>query len=48
MPDFTVIEGGGPRDGTEYLRSKEFEFALREAAANMLRIIRGPESLMRS
>ncbi len=41
MPDFTVIEGGGP-EGRDRIRvEQEFEFALREAAANMLRIIRG-------
>jgi hypothetical protein len=41
MPDFTVIEGGGP-EGRDRIRvQQEFEFALCEAAANMLRIIRG-------
>jgi hypothetical protein len=41
MPDFTVIEGGGS-EGRDRIRvEQEFEFALREAAANMLRIIRG-------
>jgi hypothetical protein len=41
VPDFTVIKGGGP-EGRDRIRvGQEFEFALREAAANMLRIIRG-------
>jgi hypothetical protein len=41
MPDFTVIEGGGPEGRDRTRAEQEFEFALREAAANMLRIIRG-------
>jgi hypothetical protein len=41
MPDFTVIEGGGPEGRDRIRAEQEFEFALREAAANMLRIIRG-------
>jgi hypothetical protein len=41
MPDFTVIEGGGPTGRDRIFAEQEFEFALREAAANMLRIIRG-------
>ena len=41
MPDFTVIEGGGPAGRDRIYAEQEFELALREAAANMLRIIRG-------
>jgi len=41
VPNFTVIKGGGP-EGRDRIRvEQELEFALREAAANMLRIIRG-------
>jgi hypothetical protein len=48
MQNFTVIEGGGPAGRDRIFAEQEFEFALREAAANMLRIVRGPESPMRS
>ena len=47
MPDLTVIEGGGPeKDDRERQRAREraedeFSWAIREVAANMLRIIRG-------
>jgi hypothetical protein len=41
MPDFTVIEGGGPEGRDRLLAEQEFTFALRQTAANMLRIIRG-------
>lgn len=41
MPDLTVIEGGGPEGRDRLFAEQEFEFALREAAANLLRIIRG-------
>jgi hypothetical protein len=41
MPDFTVIESGGPAGRDRRLAEQEFAFALREAAANMLRIVRG-------
>jgi hypothetical protein len=41
MPDFTVIEGGGPEGRDRILAEQEFKFALRQTAANMLRIIRG-------
>jgi hypothetical protein len=50
VPDFTVIKGGGP-EGRDRIRvEQEFELALREAAANMLRIIRGagrPNTLLK-
>jgi hypothetical protein len=32
MPDFTVIEGGGPEGRGRVRIEQEFEFALREAA----------------
>jgi hypothetical protein len=41
MPDFTIIEGGGPEGRERVHVEQEFEFVLREATANMLRIIRG-------
>lgn len=41
MPDFTVIDGGGPEGRDQKLAELEFRSALRETAANMLRIIRG-------
>jgi hypothetical protein len=41
MPDFTVIEGGGPTGRDRIFAEQEFELALREGAANMLRTIRG-------
>jgi hypothetical protein len=41
MPDFTVIEGGGPEGRDQILAEQDFKNALRAAAANMLRIIRG-------
>lgn len=47
MPDLTVIEGGGPeKDDSERQRARDrakddFSWAIREVAANMLRIIRG-------
>jgi hypothetical protein len=50
MPNFTVIEGGGPEGRDRIFAEQEFEFALREAAANMLRIVRGagkPHALLK-
>jgi hypothetical protein len=50
MPDFTVIEGGGPAGRDRIFAGQEFELALREAAANMLRVIREagkPHALLR-
>jgi hypothetical protein len=42
MVDFQVIEGGGEhRDAERDLAEQEFANYLREAAANMLRVIRG-------
>ena len=41
MPDFTLIEGGGPEGRDRILAEQELRNALRETAANMLRIIRG-------
>jgi hypothetical protein len=47
MPDLTVIDGGGPeKDERERQRAREraeddFSWAIREVAANILRIIRG-------
>ena len=47
MPDLTVIEGGGPeKDDRERQRARDrakddFSWAIREVAANILRIIRG-------
>jgi hypothetical protein len=41
MPDFTVIEGGGPEGRDQILAEQDFKNAVRAAAANMLRIIRG-------
>ena len=47
MPDLTVIDGGGPeKDERERQRARDrakddFSWAIREVAANMLRIIRG-------
>jgi hypothetical protein len=50
MPDFTVIEGGGPAGRDRIFAEQEFELALREAAANILRVIRGagkPHALLK-
>jgi hypothetical protein len=41
MPDFTVVEGGGPEGRDQILAEQDFKNALRAVAANMLRIIRG-------
>jgi hypothetical protein len=41
MPDLRVIEGGGSEGRDRTRAEQEFEFVLREAAANMLRIVRG-------
>jgi hypothetical protein len=41
MPDFTVTESDGPTGLDRARAEQEFELVLREAAANMLRIIRG-------
>jgi hypothetical protein len=41
MPDFTVIEGGGPEGRDRILAEQELRDALQETAANLLRVIRG-------
>jgi hypothetical protein len=50
MPDFTVIEGGGPEGRDRVLAEEELSNALYDAAANLLRVIRGagkPHELVR-
>jgi hypothetical protein len=41
MPDFTVIDGGGPEGRDRIYGEQELRDALQETAANMLRVIRG-------
>jgi hypothetical protein len=41
MPDFTVIDGGGREGRDRLFAEQELRNALRETAANMLRVIRG-------
>lgn len=41
MPDFTVIDGGGPAGRDRIFAEQELRDRLHETAANMLRIIRG-------
>jgi hypothetical protein len=41
MPDFTVIDGGGPEGRDRIFAEQELRDRLHETAANMLRIIRG-------
>lgn len=41
MPDFTVIDGGGPEGRDRLFAEQELRDRLHETAANMLRIIRG-------
>jgi hypothetical protein len=41
MPDFTVIDGGGPEGRDRIFAEQELRDALQETAANMLRVIRG-------
>ena len=41
MPDFTVIDGGGPEGRDRIFAEQELRNALHDTAANMLRVIRG-------
>jgi hypothetical protein len=41
VPDLTVIDGGGPEGRNRIFAEQELRNALRETAANMLRVIRG-------
>jgi hypothetical protein len=41
VADFRVIDGGGPEGRDRIYAEQEFKDALREAAANMPRVIRG-------
>jgi hypothetical protein len=41
MPDFTVIDGGGPEGRDRIFAEQELRDRLHETAANMLRVIRG-------
>lgn len=41
MPEFTVIDGGGPEGRDRILAEQDFRDALREGTANMLRVNRG-------
>lgn len=41
MPDFTVIDGGGPEGRDRIFAEQELRDSLQIAAANMLRVIRG-------
>lgn len=41
MPEFTVIDGGGPEGRDRIFAEQELRRVLQETAANMLRVIRG-------
>jgi hypothetical protein len=45
MPDFTVIDGGGPEGREQILAEQALRDRLHETAANMLRVIRGESHL---